>query len=174
MEAEGFAIKPKPIWLHFKQHNNGGTIDLGQNHKGEGLRADMKYRIIDGSEKMNLDEVAGLLKMTYWADKRPAEQIRKSMDNSSCYGVYLDDEKKLVGFARVISDYATTYYLCDVIIDTSYQHMGLGTALVSYIESLPEYAGLRGILITRDAHNLYRKFGFEVLNGRAMVKTLNC
>ena len=174
MEAEGFAIKPKPIWLHFKQHNNGGTIDLDQNHKGGGLRADMKYRIIDGSEKMNLDEVAGLLKMTYWADKRPAEQIRKSMDNSSCYGVYLDDEKKLVGFARVISDYATTYYLCDVIIDTSYQHMGLGTALVSYIESLPEYAGLRGILITRDAHNLYRKFGFEVLNGRAMVKTLNC
>ena len=134
----------------------------------------MKYRIIEGSEKMNLDEVVRLLKMTYWADKRPVEQIRKSMDNSSCYGVYLDDEKKLVGFARVISDYATTYYLCDVIIDTSYQHKGLGTALVSYIESLSEYSGLRGILITRDAHNLYRKFGFEVLNGRAMVKTLNC
>ena len=134
----------------------------------------MKYRIIEGSEKMNLDEVVRLLKMTYWADKRPVEQIRKSMDNSSCYGVYLDDEKKLVGFARVISDYATTYYLCDVIIDTSYQHKGLGTALVSYIESLSEYSGLRGILITRDAHNLYQKFGYEVLNGRVMVKGLNC
>ena len=134
----------------------------------------MKYRIIEGSEKMNLDEVVRLLKMTYWADKRPVEQIRKSMDNSSCYGVYLDDEKKLVGFARVISDYATTYYLCDVIIDTSYQHKGLGTALVSYIESLSEYSSLRGILITRDAHNLYQKFGYEVLNGRVMVKGLNC
>ena len=134
----------------------------------------MKYRIIEGSEKMNLDEVVRLLKMTYWADKRPVEQIRKSMDNSSCYGVYLDDEKKLVGFARVISDYATTYYLCDVIIDISCQHMGFGTALVSYIESLPEYAGLRGILITRDAHDLYRKFGYEVLNERVMVKALNC
>ena len=134
----------------------------------------MKYRIIEGSEKMNLDEVVRLLKMTYWADKRPVEQIRKSMDNSSCYGVYLDDEKKLVGFARVISDYATTYYLCDVIIDTLYQHKGLGTALVSYIESLSEYSGLRGILITRDAHNLYQKFGYEVLNGRVMVKGLNC
>ena len=134
----------------------------------------MKYRIIEGSEKMNLDEVVRLLKMTYWADKRPVELIRKSMDNSSCYGVYLDDEKKLVGFARVISDYATTYYLCDVIIDTSYQHKGLGTALVSYIESLSEYSGLRGILITRDAHNLYQKFGYEVLNGRVMVKGLNC
>ena len=134
----------------------------------------MKYRIIEGSDKMNLDEVVRLLKMTYWADKRPVEQIRKSMDNSSCYGVYLDDEKKLVGFARVISDYATTYYLCDVIIDTSYQHKGLGTALVSYIESLSEYSGLRGILITRDAHNLYQKFGYDVLNGRVMVKGLNC
>ena len=134
----------------------------------------MKYRIIEGSDKMNLDEVVRLLKMTYWADKRPVEQIRKSMDNSSCYGVYLDDEKKLVGFARVISDYATTYYLCDVIIDTSYQHKGLGTALVSYIESLSEYSSLRGILITRDAHNLYQKFGYDVLNGRVMVKGLNC
>ncbi len=88
--------------------------------------------------------------------------------------MYLDNEDKLVGFARVISDYATTYYLCDVIIDTAFQHMGLGTALVSYIESRPEYVGLRGILITRDAHDLYRKFGYEVLNDRVMVKSLNC
>ena len=134
----------------------------------------MKYRIIDGAEKINIDEVVRLLRMTYWADKRSVDQIRKSMQNSSCYGVTINDENKLVGFARVISDYATTYYLCDVIIDTSYQHMGLGTALVSHIESLPEYAGLRGILITRDAHDLYRKYGYEVLNGRVMVKSLNC
>ncbi len=134
----------------------------------------MKYSIIDGSGKMNIDEVIPLLRMTYWADQRPVEQIEKSMKNSSCYGIRLDDDKKLVGFARVISDYATTYYLCDVIIDTNYQHKGLGTALVSYIESLPEYTGLRGILITRDAHDLYRKFGYEVLNGRVMVKALNC
>ena len=112
----------------------------------------IKYSIVDGSEKMNIDEVTRLLRMTYWADKRSTLQIEKSMQNSSCYGVRLDDSKKLVGFARVFSDYATTYYLCDVIIDTDYQHKGLGTALVSYIESLPEYTGLRGILITRDAH----------------------
>ena len=134
----------------------------------------MKYRIVDGSGTMDIDEVVRLLRMTYWADKRSALQIEKSMQNSSCYGVRLDDGNKLVGFARVISDYATTYYLCDVIIDTACRHMGLGTALVSYIESLPEYAGLRGILITRDAHDLYRKFGYEVLNDRVMVKALNC
>ena len=123
---------------------------------------------------MDLAEIMRLLKMTYWADKRSIEQVSKSVANSSCYGVYLDDEKKLIGFARVISDYATTYYLCDVIIDTDYQHKVFGSALVSYIEALPEYEGLRGILITRDAHSLYEKYGYEVLNDRVMVKGLNC
>ncbi|MCR4818835.1 MAG: GNAT family N-acetyltransferase [Fretibacterium sp.] len=134
----------------------------------------MDYRIVEGSDKMETKDIVRLLRMTYWADKRPIEQIEKSLHNSSCYGVYPENTDKLVGFARVISDYATTYYLCDVIIDTEYQHKGLGTALVSHITSLPEYAGLRGLLITRDAHALYQKFGFEVLNERVMVKGVNC
>ena len=133
----------------------------------------MKYRILEGHEKMDIQDIIRLLKTTYWAAQRSDEQIEKSVLNSSCYGVYLEDEEKLVGVGRVISDYATTYYLCDVVIDTEYQHKGLGTALVSYIESRPEYAGLRGILITRDAHSLYRKFGYEVLDGSVMVKNLN-
>ena len=131
----------------------------------------MDYRILDGAEHMNIDDVMQLLKMTYWADKRPAEQVEKSMRNSSCYGIYLDSEKKLVGFARVISDYATMFYLCDVIIDPDYRHQGLATALLSYIEQLPLYKGLRRFLITRDAHALYRKFGYEVVDGRVMVKS---
>ena len=130
----------------------------------------MEYKIIDGADKMNTEDVLRLLRMTYWADKRPREQIEKAMQNSSCYGIYLDDEKKLVGFARVVSDYATMFYLCDVIIDTEYRHKGLGTALVSYIESLPQYSTLRKFLITRDAHALYRKFGYETVDGRVMVK----
>ena len=130
----------------------------------------MNCRIIDGYENMELDEIIRLLKMTYWAEQRPPEQIEKSCRNSSCYGVYLEDEKKLIGFARVISDYATFYYLCDVIIDAEYRHKGYGTALMSYIDSMPHYSGMRGMLITRTAYSLYRKFGFEVLNDHAMVK----
>ncbi|MBR6503872.1 MAG: GNAT family N-acetyltransferase [Firmicutes bacterium] len=133
-----------------------------------------EYRIVEGPDELKLDEVIRLLKMTYWADKRPAEQIEKSMKNSSCYGIYMDGVDKLAGFARVISDYATTYYLCDVIVDTEYQHRGLGTALISYIENLPEYAGLRGILVTRDAHALYERFGYVVVNDRVMIRNLNC
>ena len=134
----------------------------------------MNYRIVDDLDQMNLRDIIRLLKSTYWADKRSDEQIEKSARNSSCYGIYVEGEKKLAGFARVISDYATTYYLCDVVIDEDYQHKGLGTALVSYIESLPVYEGLRGILVTRDAHSLYRKFGYEVVDGRVMIKRLNC
>jgi ribosomal protein S18 acetylase RimI-like enzyme len=70
----------------------------------------------------------------------------------------------------VISDFATTYYLADVIIDQDYRQRGLGQALVSYIISRPEYACLRGILLTKDAHGLYEKYGFETADGRAMVK----
>ena len=130
----------------------------------------MNYRIVDDLDKMKLEDIVRLLRMTYWADKRPVEIIEKSVRNSSCYGLYLEGTEKLVGFARVISDHATAYYLCDVIIDTEYQNKGLGTALVSYINSLPEFSGLRGFLITRDAHALYRKFGYEVVNERVMLK----
>lgn len=134
----------------------------------------MKYRIVDDLSQMNLDDIIRLLKATYWADKRSDEQIEKSARNSSCYGIFVEGEDKLAGFARVISDYATTYYLCDVVVDEEYRNKGLGTALVAYIESLPVYAGLRGILVTRDAHSLYRKFGYEVVDGRVMIKGLNC
>lgn len=134
----------------------------------------MQYRIVEGTDDMKVEEVVRLLKQTYWADRRTTAQIEKSMRHSECYGIRLEGSEALVGFARVITDRATTYYLCDVVVDAEYRGRGLGTALVSHIESLPDYAGLRGVLITRDAHDLYRKFGYEVLNGRAMVKALNC
>ncbi len=130
----------------------------------------MNYKIVNGADRMNINDVMNLLKQTYWADKRSQETVEKSMHNSQCYGIYLQDQNLLAGFARVITDCATTYYLCDVIIDSRYQNRGLGTALISYIEDLPEYQGLRGILITRDAHGLYKKFGYETLNDRVMVK----
>lgn len=133
----------------------------------------MNRSIVDGAEKMSVSEVMALLKQTYWANQRPEDQVRRSMEHSCCYGIRLENGE-LVGFARVISDYSTTYYLCDVIIDAKFQNKGLGSELVSYIETRPEYQGLRGILITRDAHGLYEKFGYQTLNDRAMVKGLNC
>ena len=130
----------------------------------------MGFRIVEGGDKLRTEDIVRLLRTTYWAEKRPVELIEKSLRNSACYGVFVEGSETLAGFARVISDYATTYYLCDVVIDPAYRGRGLGTALVGYIEGLPEYAGLRGFLITRDAHGLYRKFGYEVVNDRVMAK----
>lgn len=133
----------------------------------------MDYRIIEGAESMRLEEIERLLRQTYWADRRPLETIEASVRNSACFGVRLEGEEKLVGFARVISDCATTFYLCDVVIDEAYRRRGLGSALVSHIVSHPVYSGLRGLLITRDAHGLYRRFGFETQNDRTMVRSPN-
>ena len=131
----------------------------------------MQYRITDDRNELPVQDVARLLKTTYWAGHRSPEQIERSMENSDCYGLYVEGEAQLVGFARVITDRATTYYLCDVVIDERYRHRGLGTALLSHIESLPEYACLRGILMTRDAHTLYQRFGYTSADGRAMAKS---
>ena len=128
----------------------------------------MGYSIIEGVDRMDVSEVERLLKMTYWADKRSAETIEKSMRNSACFGIRSDEDGKLIGFARVVTDYATTWYLCDVIIDPDFRHAGLGKALVSHVVS--RFAGLRGILLTRDAHGLYEQYGFMPGEGRAMIR----
>ena len=126
----------------------------------------MGYRIIE--DGIGVSEAERLLKMTYWADRRSTETVEKSMRNSACFGIRSDEDGKLIGFARVVTDYATTWYLCDVIIDPDYRHTGLGKALVSHVVS--RFAGLRGILQTRDAHGLYEQYGFVSGEGRAMIR----
>ena len=128
----------------------------------------MEYQIIEGAENIDLDAVMRLLGNTYWASKRSREQMEKAMKHSECYGVRVDGQ--IVGFARVFTDYATAYYLCDVIIDEAYRGQGLGKALVGHILSRPAYDGLRGLLLTQTAHGLYAKFGFEVVENRAMTR----
>ena len=130
----------------------------------------MDYEIIEGCESLALDEVTRLLKQTYWANRRTPEQIEASMRHSVCYGVRRAEDGYLVGFARVITDWATTYYLCDVVIDEAFRGQGLGTALVAHITAQDAYAGLRGFLVTESAHGLYQKFGFNVVDGRFMVR----
>jgi len=118
------------------------------------------FRILKGIDKMNIDEVKQLIAQTYWAKDRTIDVIRKSMENSICFGVFLDNDVKQVGFARVITDYATTYYICDVIIDSKYRGYGFGKKLIESIVSDQDFCDLKGILVTKDAHGLYEKFGF--------------
>ncbi len=99
---------------------------------------------------------------TYWVAGRPLEVVRRSLAHSLCFGLYHDAEQ--VGFARVITDYATFAWLADVFVLEPQQGQGLSTWLTEVITAHPELQGFRRwVLATKDAHGLYRKFGFAEL-----------
>lgn len=129
------------------------------------------YCIYVGRGYIKLDEVMELLRQTYWADKRSKELTLRSINHSRCYGVR-DKDLKLVGFARVITDYATTYYLCDVVIEKNHQHLGLGKELMRFIIEDQDLSGLSGMLVTENAHHFYEKFGFVRAGARFMQRVV--
>ena len=107
------------------------------------------------------EEVNDLLKRAYWVKDRDAETMRRAMSNSLNYAIFESNTQRLAGFARVITDHATMYYLSDVFIAEEFRGMGLGQALVEHIVSLDERLhGINGTLKTRDAQSLYAKYGF--------------
>ena len=120
------------------------------------------YLISIDRSLLDLRFVHGYLKTSYWAAGVPEEVVRRSVENSLCFGVYSDEEQ--VGFARVVTDRATFAYLADVFVLEEHRGRGLGKWLVEVVLSHPELRGLRRwMLATRDAHELYRKYGFAEL-----------
>ena len=100
---------------------------------------------------------------SYWAQDRPYDVVERSIDHSLCFGIYAGTEQ--VGFARVVTDYVTFAWLCDVFIVESHRGRGLGKRLVETVVAHPDLDGIRLFsLATRDAHELYRRYaGFEPL-----------
>jgi GNAT superfamily N-acetyltransferase len=100
---------------------------------------------------------------SYWAQDRPYDVVERSIDHSLCFGVYAGTEQ--VGFARVVTDYVTFAWLCDVFIVEPHRGQGLGKRLVETVVAHPDLDGIRLFsLATRDAHGLYRRYaGFEPL-----------
>jgi GNAT superfamily N-acetyltransferase len=104
-----------------------------------------------------------LSKSSYWAQNRSLDAVKTSIKHSLCFGVYDGDWQ--IGFARVVTDYATFAWLCDVFILESHRGHGLGKWLVERIAAYPDLQNLKIFLLaTRDAHELYRRYGgFESL-----------
>lgn len=99
---------------------------------------------------------------SYWAKNIPIETVKKSINGSLCFGIYL--KEKQVGFARVITDEATFAYLADVFIDENYRGLGLSKKLMAFIMDYLKPFHLRKMMLaTRDAHNLYAQYGFDKL-----------
>lgn len=127
------------------------------------------YVISNEKALLKLERVINLLRNSYWAKNRTEDVINKSIENSTCYGIYLGNQQ--VGFARVVTDYATVFYLCDVIIDDEHRKKGLGKKLMECI--IEDFGGMHGLLGTLDAHGLYDQYGFKGNSSTLMSRRPN-
>jgi GNAT superfamily N-acetyltransferase len=138
------------------------------------------HSISTDKNRLDLDVIHGYLGRSYWAECIPRPVVELSIENSLCFGVYATESatggappklagapgraEKQVGFARLVTDGATFAYLADVFVLEAERGKGLSKWLMHVIMTMPELAGLRRWnLATRDAHGLYRQFGFSAL-----------
>lgn len=118
------------------------------------------YTLSDDPARLSLDAIHAYLRRSYWAATRPREVIAASLANSLCIGVY-EPTGAQVGLARVVSDYSTFAYLCDVYVLEEHRGHGLAKAALRFIDAHPRLQNLRRFqLVTADAHGLYAQFGF--------------
>lgn len=114
---------------------------------------------------------AYLSKESYWSKNIPMEIVLRSIEGSICFGVY--DNKRQIGFARVITDHATFAYLADVFVDQAYRGKGISKQLMRYIMDHGPLQGLRSFMLaTLDAHGLYEQFGFKPLKEPARYMSI--
>ncbi|RZA00649.1 MAG: N-acetyltransferase [Sphingobacteriaceae bacterium] len=118
------------------------------------------YSISTDKTKLNVNAIHQFLSTkAYWSLNIPKQTVATAIKNSLCFGIYKGEEQ--VGFARIITDYATIAYLGDVYILETERGNGLSKWLMETIMSHADLQGLRRwILLTGDAHELYRKFGW--------------
>jgi GNAT superfamily N-acetyltransferase len=122
-----------------------------------------EFLISTDRARLDLDVIHGFLTNCYWAKGIPRDVVALSIENSLCFGIY-DGRGALVGFARVVTDFATFAYLGDVFVLEPYRGRGLSKALMECVMQHPALQGLRRwVLLTRDAHGLYERFGFAPL-----------
>ena len=142
--------------------------DTVRESPGEGLgdepieSARGKYVISTDRARIDVAAVHAFLSQSYWSPGIPEDVVRRGIAGSICFGIYHGTEQ--IGFARVITDQATYAYLSDVYVLEAHRGRGLSKWLMEVIMSHPSLQGLRRFaLSTRDAHGLYRQFGFELV-----------
>ena len=129
------------------------------------------FTISTDPSRLNVDAICSFLARSYWANDRPRERIERSLASSLVFGMY--EGTKQIGLARVVTDFATFAWLCDVFIDEAYRAKNLGKWLMESILGHPDLQGLRRFLLaTRDAQGFYSQFGWEPLKNpeRWMLK----
>jgi GNAT superfamily N-acetyltransferase len=130
------------------------------------------YEITLDPARFDLEATHAFLSGSYWAENIPLATVRKAVANSLCVAAFAGNEQ--VGFARLVTDYATFAYLADVYVLEAHRGQGLSRRLVAALLEHPETQGLRRVmLVTRDAHGLYENFGFTALAHPSRVMELH-
>lgn len=110
---------------------------------------------------MNLADICDMLWRSYWAANRSKDAIEISLKNSCCIGIF--DGDRQIGFTRIVTDYSTYAYICDVIVHEDYRGQRLGKLLMKTTMEHPQLQSIeKWALATKDAHKLYEQFGFKV------------
>ena len=126
-----------------------------------------EFAISTDLDRLDIDVIHAFLARSYWASNIPREIVERSIAHSLCFGVYhlaAEGVIEQIGFARVISDFATFAYLADVFILENFRGKGLSKWLIECVRSHPDLQGLRRwVLLTRDAQALYKQYGFREL-----------
>jgi GNAT superfamily N-acetyltransferase len=130
------------------------------------------FTISSDPARLDMDAICSFLARSYWAAERDRDTTRRAVEHSLCFGVY--EGERQIGFARVVTDCATFAWLADVFVDENYRGRGLGKWLVQTVLSHPDLQSVpRWFLATRDAHELYRRFGFAALTAPERRMELN-
>lgn len=119
----------------------------------------MNTAISTDKTKLDIPLIYDFLTTSYWAEGRTLETVEASIKGSLCFGVYQGDSQ--VGFARVVTDYATFAWLADVFILETHRGKALGKRLLETVLHDPDLQTCGWTLSTKDAHGLYETFGFE-------------
>ncbi|TAJ71129.1 MAG: N-acetyltransferase [Phenylobacterium sp.] len=128
----------------------------------------MSYEVSDDAERFDLLRAhRWIATQSYWAEGIPFQTFAKACANSMTVGAYTADGA-MAAMARVVTDRATFGWICDVFVDEDHRGAGLGKRIMAYLKAHPDLQNLRRLhLATRDAHGLYRQFGFTELTGVA-------
>jgi GNAT superfamily N-acetyltransferase len=119
------------------------------------------YEIATDIGRLDIDAIHAYLTRSYWSPGIPREIVERAAKNSLCFGLFEEATGTQVGFTRVVTDHATFAYLCDVYVLEEHRGRGLSKWMMSECLAHPALAGARrAMLATRDAHGLYRQFGF--------------
>lgn len=123
------------------------------------------YYISTKKSLLNKEKICELLQQCFWAKNIPLEYINRFIKYSLCFGIYQKKNNHLVGFGRVISDYTTYAYICDVVIDHQYRRLGLASKLIKKILSHPKLQGLQtwSLRTTESSRKIYEKNNFTAI-----------